>query len=180
LLPENTINRRIQVFLKAIEFFAWPIIVVSLSLAGVAVYYTLHNLTISTSRDDLVSGDKHLLNLTHRMDQAFGGRDGLVVVVENRQPEVAIKFADALAAELRGYPQRFTDLFYRVNPESFRRWALLYLDTNDLIKLKDNLAGQKNLLTGLAADPGLMTFYNLVNEQMTRAMIGNLFTGFLT
>ncbi|MGA9458296.1 MAG: MMPL family transporter [Desulfobaccales bacterium] len=180
MLPENSLNRRIKVFLKAIEFFAWPIIVVSLALAGVAVYYTLHNLTISTSRDDLVSGDKHLLNLTHRMDQAFGGRDGLVVVVENRQPEVAIKFADALAAELRGYPQWFTDLFYRVNPESFRRWALLYLDTNDLIKLKDNLAGQKNLLTGLAADPGLMTFYNLVNEQMTRAMIGNLFTGFLT
>ena len=57
---------------------------------------------------------------------------------------------------------------------------MLYLDTNDLIKLKDNLAGQKNLLSGLAADPGLMTFYKLVNEQMTRAMIGNLFTGFLT
>ncbi|MGC2434368.1 MAG: MMPL family transporter [Desulfobaccales bacterium] len=180
MLPENTLNRRIKVFLKAIEFFAWPIIVVSVLLAGVAVFYTLHNLTISTSRDDLVSGDKHLLKLTHRMDEAFGGRDGLVVVVENRQPEVTIKFADALAAELRRYPKQFTDLFYRVNPESFRRWALLYLDTDDLNKLKDNLAGQKNLLSGLAADPGLTTFYNLVNEQMTRAMIGNLFTGFLT
>ncbi len=179
MLPENTLKRRIKVFLKAIEFFAWPIIIVSVALAGVAVYYTFHNLTISTSRDDLVSGDKHLLKLTHQMDQAFGGRDGLVVVMENRQPEVTIKFADALAAELRSYPQQFTELYYRVNPERFRRWALLYLDTNDLSKLKDKLAGQKNLLSGLAADPGLTTFYSLVNEQVTRAMIGNLFTGFL-
>ncbi|MGA8570973.1 MAG: MMPL family transporter [Desulfobaccales bacterium] len=179
MLPENTLNRRIKVFLKAIEFFAWPIIVISVALAGVAVNYTVHNLTISTSRNDLVSGDKHLLKLTRQMDQAFGGRDGLVVVVENRHTEVTIKFADALAAELRAYPKRFPDLYYRVNPERFKRSALLYLDTNDLIELKDNLANQKNLLSGLAADPDLMTFYKLIDEQMTRSMIGNLFTGFL-
>lgn len=148
-------------------------------LAGLAVYYTFHSLTIRTSRNDLVASDRRLLQLTSQMDRAFGGRDGLVVVVENGHPEVTTKFADALAAELRRYPDRFPELFYRLDPESFTRWALLYLDTNDLIKLKDNLVGQKNLLSGLAADPGLMTFYRLVNEQMTRAMIGNLFTGFL-
>jgi predicted RND superfamily exporter protein len=180
LLPENTLSRRIKVFLKAIEGCAWPIIAVSVLLAGLAVFYTVHSLTISTSRNDLVAGNKHLLKLTHQMDRAFGGRDGLVVVVENRGNEATIKFADALAAELRGYPKQFTDLYYRVNPERFRRSALLYLDTHDLLKLKDNLAGQKNLLSGLAADPDLMTFYKLVDEQMTRSMIGNLFTGFLT
>ncbi len=180
MLPENTLSRRIKVFLKAIEGCAWPIIAVSVLLAGLAVYYTVHSLTISTSRNDLVAGNKHLLKLTHQMDRAFGGRDGLVVVVENRGNEATIKFADALAAELRAYPKQFTDLYYRVNPERFRRSALLYLDTHDLLKLKDNLAGQKNLLSGLAADPDLMTFYKLVDEQMTRSMIGNLFTGFLT
>ncbi|MFZ0051276.1 MAG: MMPL family transporter [Desulfobaccales bacterium] len=180
MLPKNSLNRRIKFFLKGIELFAWPIIVVSVLLAGLAVYYTFHGLTIRTSRNDLVGGDRRLLHLTHQMDRAFGGRDGLVVVVENGPPEVTAKFANALAAELRRYPHRFPDLFYRLDPKSFRRWALLYLDTNDLIKLKDNLVGQKNLLSGLAADPGLMTFYKLVNEQMARAMIGNLFTGFLT
>ena len=180
MLPENSLNRRIKIFLKGIELFAWNIIVVSVLLAGVAVYYTFHGLTIRTSRNDLVASDRRLLQLTHQMDRAFGGRDGLVVVVGNGHPEVTTKFADALAAELRRYPDRFPDLFYRLDPKSFRRWALLYLDTNDLIKLKDNLVGQKNLLSGLAAEPGLMTFYKLVNEQMTRAMIGNLFTGFLT
>ena len=180
MLPENSLNRRIKIFLKGIELFAWPIIVVSVLLAGLAVFYTFHGLTIRTSRNDLVAGDRRLLQLTHQMDRAFGGRDGLVVVVENGHPEVTTKFADALAAELRRYPDRFPELFYRLDPKSFTRWALLYLDTHDLIKLKDNLAGQKNLLSGLAADPGLMTFYKLVNEQMTRAMIGNLFTGFLT
>ncbi|MGP8049632.1 MAG: MMPL family transporter [Desulfobaccales bacterium] len=180
MLPENSLHGRIKFFLKAIESFAWPIVLVSVLLAGLAVYYTLHALTISTSRNDLVAGDRRLLRLTHRMDRAFGGRDGLVVVVENGHPEATIKFAAALAAELRRYPKQFSDLFYRVAPQSFRRWALLYLDTADLTKLKDNLAGQNSLLSGLAADPGLMTFYKLVNQQMTRTMLGNLFTGFLT
>ena len=121
MLPENTLSRRIKVFLKAIEGCAWPIIAVSVLLAGLAVFYTVHSLTISTSRNDLVAGNKHLLKLTHQMDRAFGGRDGLVVVVENRGNEATIKFADALAAELRGYPKQFTDLYYRVNPERFRR-----------------------------------------------------------
>ncbi len=180
MLPKNSLNRRIKFFLEGIELFAWPIILFSVLLAGLAVFYTFHGLTVRTSRNDLVGGDRRLLQLTHQMDQAFGGRDGLVVVVENGHPEVSVKFADALAAQLRRYPDRFPELFYRLDPKTFTRWALLYLDTHDLLQLKDNLVGQKNLLSGLAADPGLMTFYKLVNEQMARAMIGNLFTGYLT
>ena len=34
-------------------------------------------------------------------------------------------------------------------------------------------------MSGLAADPRLTTFYRLVNDRIARAMIGELFTGFL-
>jgi hopanoid biosynthesis associated RND transporter like protein HpnN len=179
MAPQDNLHRSCVGMLRGIRICAWPIIMVSLLLAGLAVYYTFHHLVISTSRNDLLASDQHLLKLSGKMDRAFGGRDGLVVVVENGHPKQTTQFADALAAELRRYPDRFPELFYRVDPEQFKRWALLYLDTDDLRQLKDNLVSQKRLVAGLAADPRLTTFYQLVNEQMARTMIGNLFTGFL-
>jgi hopanoid biosynthesis associated RND transporter like protein HpnN len=57
---------------------------------------------------------------------------------------------------------------------------LLYLDLKDVNTIKDSLLGQQKLLSGLAANPRLTTFYQLVNDQIARTMIGELFTGFLT
>ncbi len=167
-------------FIRGLKLGAGPVIVIALVLAGLAVYYTLNRLTISTSRNDLVASNKALIKLSEKMDKAFGGRDGLVVVVENgTQQHRAVQFADTLAAELRRYPDQFPEIFYRLNPEVFKPWALLYLDNKDLLKLKDNILEQQRLLKGLAADPRVTTFYQLVNGQIAQAMIGHLFTGFL-
>ena len=165
--------------LRSLTWWRWPIILLALALAAASVYYTLTHLTISTSRNDLISSNQRLIKLSNSIDRDFGGRDGLVVVVENVNRERSVKFAEALGKELRRYPDRFPDLFYRLNPESFKPWALLYLGTDDLRKLKDNLLGQKGLLEKLAADPRLVTFYDLVNAQMAQAMVGQAFTGFL-
>ena len=165
--------------MRGFRLCAWPILAVAVVLAVASVYYTVTHLAIRTSRNDLVASNQRLIQQSEKMDRAFGGRDGMVVVVENGHPRRAIKFADDLAAELRRYPDHFPELFYHINPESFKRSALLYLDPKDLDKIKDSLLGQQDLLSGLAADPRLTTFYRLVNDQIARAMIGELFTGFL-
>ncbi|MBU4447935.1 MAG: MMPL family transporter [Proteobacteria bacterium] len=159
--------------------WAWPLLAVAVVLAVASVYYTVTNLAIRTSRNDLVASNQHLVQQTEKMDKAFGGRDGMVVVVENGHPKRAVKFANDLAAELRRYPDHFPELFYHIDPERLKRSALLYLDPQDLDKIKDGLLKQQDLLSGLAADPSLTTFYRLVNDQIARAMIGEVFTGFL-
>jgi uncharacterized protein len=180
LPKEDRLKQCCATFLRGLKRGALPIVVLALVLAGLSVYYTLKHLTISTNRNDLVASNKQLIQLSDQMTKSFGSRDGLVVVVGNGTHQTrAIKFADALASELRRYPDRFTDLFYHLDPEIFKPWALLYLDKKDLVKIKDNLQGQQNLLKGLAADPRVTTFYRLVNEQIAQAMIGHLFTGFL-
>jgi hypothetical protein len=137
--------------IRSLGWSRWLIILAALALAGVSVYYTLTRLTVSTGRKDLISGDQRLIERADRIDRDFGGRDGLVVVVENTERQRSVRFADALAAELRHYPDQFPDLFYRLNPDSFKPWALLYPGVDDLRKLKDNLQGQKNLLTRSAS-----------------------------
>jgi uncharacterized protein len=165
--------------MRGYKICAWPIIALSVVLAVLAVYYTLTNLTVSTNRSDLVGSSLHLVRMSEKMDKDFGGRDGMVVVVESPQKEQAIKFADTLATELHRYPDNFKELFYHVNPDSFKPWALLFLDAKDLDKLKDNINSQKHLLAQLSQDPRLTTFYSQVNNQMAQSMVGHLFTGFL-
>jgi hopanoid biosynthesis associated RND transporter like protein HpnN len=165
--------------MRGFRLCAWPILIVAVVLAVASVYYTYTHLAIRTSRSDLVASNQRLIQESDKIDKAFGGRDGMVVVVENERPHRSIKFAEDLATELRNYPQSFTELFYHINPESFKRSALLYPDVKDLNKIKDSLLGQQSLLSKLAANPRLITFYQSVNDQMARAMIGEVFTGFL-
>jgi hopanoid biosynthesis associated RND transporter like protein HpnN len=177
--PKNKYQHVCLSWMQALRYCAWPIIVISVLLAVASVYYTYTHLKIDTSRNALVASNKHLIQLSEGMTRDFGGRDGLVVVAENGHPARTVKFADALAAELRHYPDRFPDLFYRLDPEILKPWALLYLDYHGLAQIKNNLVGQRVLLTRLAADPRLVTFYQGINEQMAQSMIGHLFTGYL-
>ena len=165
--------------MRGFRVCAWPLLAVAVVLAAASVYYTVTNLTIRTSRNDLVASNQLLIQQTEMMDRAFGGRDGMVVVVENGHPKRAINFANDLAAELQRYPDHFPELFYRVDPERFKRSALLYLEPQDLDKIKNSLLKEHDLLSGLAGDPRLTTFYRLVNDRIARAMIGEIFTGFL-
>jgi uncharacterized protein len=165
--------------MRGYKLCAWPLVALAVALAVASVYYTVTHLTVRTSRNDLVASNQRLIQQTEKIDRAFGGRDGMVVVVENGHPKRAIKFANELAAELRRYPDHFPELFYKVDPERFKRSALLYLEPQDLDKIKSSLVKQEDLLSGLAADPRLTTFYQLVNDRITRSMIGEVFTGFL-
>lgn len=165
--------------MRGLRLCAWPILAAALLLAAVAVYYSLFHLGIRTNRSDLVTSDQRLIALGEQLDKDFGSRDGLVVVVENGHPQRSIEFAEALAAELRRYPERFPEIFYRLDPNRFKSWALLYLEAKDLVTLKDRLLSQGRVMAALTADPRLIRFYQAVNEEITRTMIGHLFTDFL-
>ncbi len=159
--------------------FRWFVILLALALAAISVFYTLTHLKIDTNRKNLISAKTDLILFSDRIDNAFGGRDGMVVVVRNVDRRQSIKFAEALAAELRRYPEQFPEIFYRLDPDKLKRWALLYPEIADLKKLRDNLLDQSDLISHLADRPSLVNFYTQINEQMTRLMVKNVFTDFL-
>lgn len=178
-MANSPFRQSCQTVIGGMQRAAWLIIAAALISAGLAVYYSATHLDFRTSRSDLVASDQKLIARSQKIDDAFGSRDGLMVVAENHSPAHSIAFAEALAVELRKYPQQFPELFYRLNPEKFKHWALLYLPTEDLTKLKANLVDNRRFLEGLAARPSLTRFFQLINEEITRSMIGHLFTDFL-
>jgi uncharacterized protein len=102
-----------------------------------------------------------------------------VVVVENGHPSRTKAFAEALAAELRRQPEEFPEIFYRLRPEAFQKWALLYLEPEQIQELGEKLAEHQGLLAGLAAEPSLNQFFEKVNREFTGSLLGELFVGFL-
>jgi hypothetical protein len=173
-------SHRIASFLIATIFRgAWPIIIFTLITGFLAVYYSFNYLSMVTSRDVLVSSDQRLIQLSREIDQQFGSRDNLVVVVENTDLSRSIQFVEALAQELRQYPEDFRDLFYRFDPEKFKKWALLYADQEQLKEFKGKLLEYRPEIEALAADPRLHRFFQVLNEEITRTSIGQIFTGFL-
>jgi len=164
---------------KALFRSAWPVIVFSLLMTAISIYYALNHLSMRTNRGDLVGTDLRIMGLSEKMDRQFGSRDNLAVVVENTDPKHCIQFVEALAAELGHYPQHFRELFYRVDPQKFKHWALLYLEQKQLLELKSKFSNHQNELRALSSDPRLIRFFQVVNEEITRAMLGHLFTGFL-
>ncbi|MCL6621885.1 MAG: MMPL family transporter [Syntrophobacterales bacterium] len=162
-----------------IKRLAWPIIILSLVLTGLSVYYSLTHLRFSLSRTELVASDLHLIRLTQELEREFGERDQFVVVVDNRDKGRSIAFAEALAEQLRRHRDRFPELFYRVDPEPFRKWALQYLKLRDLEELRAKLTEHRHILEAIAAEPTLVRFFQVVNQEITRAMISEVFTSFL-
>jgi hopanoid biosynthesis associated RND transporter like protein HpnN len=176
---DDKFNRCAQALAGAVRRGAWWIILTSLALAVVSVYYTYHHLTFRTSRSDLVASDQRLLQLGEQLSRDFGSRDDLVVVVENGHPSRTKAFADALALELKKHSQDFPEIFYRLQPEALKKWALLYLEPKQIDEIKGKLQEHQGLLSDLAAEPGLTRFYQAVNKELTGSLLGELFTGFL-
>uniref|UniRef100_A0A7V6A0P1 Membrane transport protein MMPL domain-containing protein n=1 Tax=Desulfobacca acetoxidans TaxID=60893 RepID=A0A7V6A0P1_9BACT len=179
MAEKDTLKHCSTTILNWVQRYHWWIILVALALSALSISYAKRSLTIQSSTKNLISSNLRLVKLTDKMDKAFGGRDGLVVVVQNQEKSRSIAFARALAAELHRYPDNFVELFYRLTPDVFKPWALFFLHQDDLADLKKNIAGQKTMLASLAKDPRLVTFYSLINRQISEAALINIFTGFL-
>jgi hopanoid biosynthesis associated RND transporter like protein HpnN len=151
----------------------------SLLLAVISAYYSFHHLSFRTKRSDLVASDQRLIRQGENLDREFGSRDDLVVVVENGHPSRAKAFAEALAGELKKHPQDFLEIFYRIQPESLKKWALFYLEGPQLKELATNLDRHQHLIRQVALNPPLAGFFRGLNQELTGALLGELFTGFL-
>lgn len=173
------LHRCFSSLIAAIFRAAWGIIFFTLIIGGLAVYYSYYHLEMVTSRDVLVSSDDRLISLSREIDRQFGSRDNLVVVVENTDQTRSLRFVEALAGELRRHPETFREIFYRVDPEKFKKWGLLYVEQQQLEDFRKKLLDHRRELAAMAADPRLLRLFQVVNEEITRAAIGEIFTGFL-
>jgi uncharacterized protein len=150
----------------------------ALILAGLAILFTVTHLEFKTSQRALISSENRLMQLLKTAEQ-FSDHDAFIVAVENTNTNRTLEFVRALAPRLEADSQHFSQVFYRVNPAHFRPWALLYLKPREIVELQDNLRKHESFIRNFARSPGLVTFFEEINNEMASRMVGHLFTGFL-
>jgi len=172
------IQRIIRKILIAETSHPFIIIFIALALSAISIFYTVRNLGFQTSRIDLISPDNRLAQLSEQADP-FNDLDTFVVAIENKNISRSLEFLHALATLLEADHDNYIQIFYRVDPEILRPWALLYLNKEDLLTLRDNLGEHQDFISNLAQSPGLISFFRGINNEMASKMVGELFTGFL-
>lgn len=150
-----------------------PLVVLGAAiLAAAALGYTLPNLRINTSTEEMISAEvpfrrNHLAFL--RAFPAF--RDTIVAVVEGEAPERVERAAIELAVALRADAEHFSAVDYPASDPFFATHGLLYLELDELDALTGRLAAAQPLLAVLAENPdlhGIARFVELaVREEAT-------------
>ncbi len=156
------------------------VLIVALLSVALSLWLAATRLGVRTEQLELVSPKLPLIAKSRVLDQFdFHGKTTFTLVVKAPSQDRAIDFMKAIVAKIHADPKHFQDVFYRVNPDKFKKWLLYYLDKSDLIQVKDTIRQNSLLVQNLAKDPDILTFFTLVNQNMASRMVGELFTGFL-
>jgi uncharacterized protein len=153
-------------------------IVIALTLAGLSIAYTINHLGFLTSQRSLISSDNRLVQLSKQLDQ-FDDLDNFVVAIESHNRPRALSFLRALTGQLKADRKHYLDVFYRVDPNALKPWALLYLNKKDLINVREKLEEHPAFIENLARSPNVTEFFRLINGEIASGVVEELFTGFL-
>jgi uncharacterized protein len=168
------------------KWMAWvmprPRLVLGLAFATAlaSVVVGAIKLDVETDQLELISPNHPLIALTDRLDPFnFGGRKTVTVVIEAPTPPRAVAFLKLIVKRIQKDPHHFENVWFRLDPNLLKRWALFYLDREDLLRMDENLKEYSDLVEGIAKEPNLLNFLTLVNREMASRLVGELFTGFL-
>jgi hopanoid biosynthesis associated RND transporter like protein HpnN len=145
------------------------VLAVSFVLAGLSLYVAATRLQYQTQRNDLMSARKEHQQRWREYLAEFGDDDDAVVVIKGLDRPSMERAVEAIAAQVRARPELFDRLFYKVDLRPLRNRALLFLSTEEIEAIQNNLRGMGLLLQfGPISWRGL-TLTSLLQEAQQRA-----------
>ncbi len=170
-------------FFFVIERFAYRrsllVISVSLVLAILSLWVTAQKLTFKTGRGDLVAKGLPYVEQYKNYREQFEDLEGMVVVVEGKNPADMAGFAEALAIKLQAQSHLFSQVVYKIDTHYFRSRFLLYLNQDELQSLTRKLVDHQGFLESLNGAPGLHSLLSSINTEISSGMVDSLLTDFL-
>lgn len=156
------------------------ILAAALLTAAASVWLAFAGIKFQSSELELISTKLPLIAKSDRLDKfGYYGKTTFALVVRAPARDRAIEFMNTLVKKIHADPKHFQDVFYRIDPDEFKKWLLYYLDTDKLVHIKNTLEQNLSMVDKLGDDPDLLNFFDLVNRDMASRMVGELFTGFL-
>jgi len=167
--------------LLACTVLAYPRItlVLAVVLTFLSVQVTIQRLSFTSTRAALAPLRGRLAQLQEEYHRAFGDPARVVIVIQSDDQDQAKRFAAALAKRLKTHVPEAEEVIYRFDLKSLEDRFLLYLSPQELADLKSKLQEHRALLEELSGAPGLNRMFQVIQREISSALVGHLFTGFL-
>jgi hopanoid biosynthesis associated RND transporter like protein HpnN len=148
----------------------WPkgVLAIALLLGAASLYAAWTRLEYHTQRNDLISPHKDYQQRWQKYLAEFGDDDDIVVVVKGRDRARMQQALEALAREIQQQPENFDRLFYKVDLRHLRNRALLFLPTEQIRQIQENLQSMTLLLEGGPLGWRWLTVLHLLQEAESR------------
>jgi hypothetical protein len=153
-------------------------LVVALLLTLLSVWVAISRLSFTSTHQAMSSLSGRVGQVQERYNQAFGDPDQVVIVVEAADQEQAKRYAAVLAGRLEALAD-IEEVIYRFDLTSLEDHFLMYLTPQQLNDLRDKLEEHASLLKELSARPSVNRLFQLIHREISSALVGHLFTGFL-
>ncbi|NKB37584.1 MAG: MMPL family transporter [Gammaproteobacteria bacterium] len=154
-------------WIDLIQRFDLWVILACVMLAILALNYTKNNLGMNTDTKDMLSADLAWRQLDLEYEKNFPQyTDNLLIVIEAGTPDQAIDAANLLYPELLKEKTLFKSVYYPSELTIFKESALLFLDTEELQDLADNLATIQPFLGRLTRDQTLRGLFHMLEDAL--------------
>jgi hopanoid biosynthesis associated RND transporter like protein HpnN len=146
----------------------WLVLAAALAVSAASLYAFCTRLEYRTQRTDLVNPDKDYQRRWQQYLAEFGNDDDMVVVLQGSDRERMRDALEELGARVRKQPRRFDRLFYKVDLRPLHNRALLFLPSEQIAQIQENLNSMRPLLEIGPLGWELFTFDRLVADARQR------------
>lgn len=137
------------------------------ALGILAAHYTVGHLRIDTDTTNLIAPDAPFQQYRRHYEQAFSqDLSTLLLVVESETPELAKSASRRLLDLLSNDTDHFNSVYTPNDNEFFRQNGLLYLDTDELQTLSNNLSAAQPFIGRIAQKPNLTGFFSILENAL--------------
>jgi len=144
------------------------VLLIVVLLSVLAFQYTANHLSINTDTAELVAPDAPFQKNRRSYEKAFSqDLHTLLLVVESDTPELTSSASKRLLRLLSADKEHFNYAYIPNDNEFFRQNGLLYLDTDELQALSNNLSLAQPFIGRIAQEPNLTGFFSIFEDALT-------------
>ena len=172
---DEIISRWCAAWVDGVQRRAVLVVVLLAALTACAGAYTLARLGLNTNEDAMFSEDVPYVALRREWNRAFPTLvDPIVIVVDAPTRDRADIATQRLAERLREDREHFLRIYEPNGGPFFERYGLLYLSTEELESLVDQLIEMQGYLAELSRDPTLRGFVGALSQAADAVADGHI------
>jgi uncharacterized protein len=169
-IEEASLFRRLLVRLVGVVCrFPRLVLILALTAGAISLFASSRFLNYRTERSDLVNPHKIYQQRWRQYLEEFGDDDDIVVVVQGAHRPRMEMALEALAGEISQQKQLFDRLFYKVDLRPLHRRALLFLSSEQIQQIQENVGSMRLLLEFGPVGWKSLTLLSLLQEARRRA-----------